>query len=226
MATHNKRVITLLLAVITIALMFPHVCTNALAQTDTSFTPSNKFSIPSLNGTISFSLNGSCSSAILVNDSWVFSNLRLNNTQPPGNLTVSVTNSAITIFSFGSVDYFGARAYIVRISQLRYSAEGAGTQTVNLGLDLSQPTHPSEWSISVPGRSGFLSEGSNWKLLPDNSVVVFGLTGNVSVTHFSNTIPNNSNLPFYQQHSVIIITAIILGIVVAIAVVIRVKVGS
>jgi hypothetical protein len=220
MATHTKPVLTVLVVVIIVALMFPFACMNAQAQTETNFAPSDKFSIPSLNGTISFALNGSYSSAILVNDSWVFSNLRLNNSQPLGNLTVSATNSNITIFSFLSINYFG------RIAQLRYNAQGKGTQTINLGLNLTQPTHPSEWSISVPGRSGFLSEGSNWKLLPGDSVVVLGLTGNVSVTHFGRLIPNNSNLPFYQQHSVIIITAIVLSIVVAVAVVIRVKGGS
>ncbi len=220
MATHTKHVLTVLVTVIIVALMFPLACMNAQAQTETTFTPSNKFSIPSLNGTISFALNGSCSSATLVNDSWVFSNLRLNNSQPLGNLTISTSNSEITIFSFGSINYFG------RIAQLRYNAQGEGTQTVNLGLNLTQPTQPSEWSISVPGRSGFLSEGSNWNLLPDDSVVVFGLTGNVSVLHFGRIIPNNSNLPFYQQHSVIIITTIVLSIVVAVAVVIRVKGGS
>ncbi len=219
MATHTKPVLTVLVAVIIIALIIPFVCLNVQAQTETTFTPSDKFSITSLNGTISFALNGSCSSANLVNDSWVFSNLRLNNSQPLGNLTISATNSNLTIFSFGSFNYLG------RIAQLRYSAQGKGTQTVNLGLNLTQPSHPSEWSISIPGRSGFLSEGSNWNLLPDDSVVIFGLRGNVSVTHFSRLIPNNSNLPFYQQHSVIIITSIVLAIVAAVAVVIRVKGG-
>ena len=214
MATHTKRVLTVLVAVVVVALMFPFVCMDAQAQTATTFTPSDRFSIPAINGTISFALNGSCSSATLVNDSWIFSNLSLNNSEPLGNLTVSATNSNITIFSFRAVNFF------VRSAQVRYNAQGVGTQTVNLGLNLTQ-TQPNEWSISIPSvpgiRSGFLAEGSNWNLLPDNSVVVYGLTGNISVTHFGILLSNNSNLPFYQQHSVIIITAIVLSIVVVIA---------
>jgi uncharacterized integral membrane protein len=218
MATNTKRVLTVLVAVIIIALIFPFVCMNAQAQTATTFTPSDRFSIPALNGTISFVVNGSCSSATLVNDSWVFSNLRLNNSQPLGNLTVSATNSNMTILLYRSFNLFG------RSAQLRYNAQGVGTQTVNFGLNLTQPTHSSEWSINVPGRSGFFAEGTSWKLLHDDSVVISGLTGNVSVTHSGSVVPNDSNLPFYQQHSIIIITVTLLAVIVAVAVIIRFKV--
>ena len=95
---------------------------------------------------------------------------------------------------------------------------------MNLGLNTSLPTHPIEWTVGVPGNS-FLAEGDGWRLLPDDSVVVNGLTGNISVTHYF-SVPSDSNLPFYQQHSIVIVTAIVLSVVVAMAAVIRVKVRT
>lgn len=216
--TANQTLIGLA-AVILIVLIFPSICPNTQAQTATTFTPSDRFSIPELNGTISFAVNGSCSSATLENGTWTFNDLRFNISHPLGNLKVSAENSNLTILSYRSYNLFG------RSAQLRYNVQGVGTQTVNLGLNSSQPTHPSEWSISVLGNV-FLAEGNGWNLLPDDSVVVSGLTGNVSVTHYGFVVPNDGNLPFYQQHSIIIIAAIVLSVIVAIAVIIRVKVRS
>ena len=200
MATNTKKVVTVLLTVIVGALLFPYACVDAQTSA-TTFTPQDKFSIPTLNGTISFALNGSCSSANLVNDKWVFTNLRLNNSQPLGNLTVSTSDSDITIFSFRSNN-------LLRTATLRYSAQGAGTQTVDLGIGSAQ-TQTIEWSVSIPSipgiRSGFLAEGHSWNLMHNNTIVVYGLTDNVSVSHFNFTVQTNNNLPFYQQHSIIII---------------------
>ena len=144
-------------------------------------------------------------------------NLRLNNSQPLGNLTVSTENSNMTILLYRSYYLLNRNA-----ATLRYYAQGVGNQTVNLGLNFTQPTQPSEWSLSVPG-GVFLAEGNNWKLLPNDSVVVSGLTGNVTVMHFGSFVPTDSNLPFYQRHSIAIITAVVLSTLVAIAVAVRVK---
>jgi hypothetical protein len=223
MTTDTKRVLTVLAAVIIIGLIFPFECTDTQAQTGTTFTPSDKFSIHTLNGTISFAVNGSYTSAQLVNDNWIFTNLRLNNSQPLGNLTISTKDSNITIFSFRSNPLFRQSA------TLRYNAQGAGTQNVNFNLNLTQ-TQPLEWTVTVPTvpgiRSGFLAEGDNWNLLPNNSVVIYGLTGNISISHFTFFVPPPSNQPFYVQHSIIIITTIVLSILVAVTVVIHVKVRS
>ena len=112
-----------------------------------------------------------------------------------------------------------------RTAQIRYNAQGVGTQTVNLGLNSSQQPIPLNGVFSIQGRT-FLAEGDGWNLLPGDSVVVYGLTGNISVTHFGFLVPDDSNLPFSQQHSIIIITAIVFAVTVAIAVVIRFRVRS
>jgi hypothetical protein len=122
----------------------------------------------------------------------------------------------MTILFYRSYNLLG------RSATVRYYAQGVGTQTVNLGLNVTKPTQPVEWIIS-PKTGVFLAEGDNWKLLHDNSVIVIGLTGNVTVSHFGFFVPTDSNLPFYQQHSIAIITTIVLSALVAITAVIRVK---
>ena len=215
-ATNSNPVLTGLSVVILVVLVFSVFCPSIQAQTRTNFTQSDKFSIPELNGTISFAINGSYLSANLENDTWTFNDLRFNITQPLGTLKVSAENSNMTILSYRSFSFFG------RNPALRYNAAGDGTQTVNLGLNSTQPTHPSEWTVVAPGNV-FLAEGEGWNLLADNTVVLSGITGNISITHIDFGIPNSRNLPFYKQHSIAIITAIVLAITVAIAVVVKFK---
>ena len=210
------------LAAAIILLVLPILCPDAKAQDATTFTNQDKFSIPELNGSISFALNGSYSSATLENGTWNFNDLILNNSQPLGDLKLSAENSNMTVWSFRSFLFSG------RSAQLRYNVQGIGNQTINLGLNSTQPTHPIEWSVTVPSvtvpNTVFLAEGDHWNLLPDNSVVVSGLTGNVSVTHYGFNIRNTSNLPFYEQHSVIITTLALLAVIVGVALVIHFKV--
>jgi hypothetical protein len=138
--------------VVIIVSVFAYFSPNSQAQTNTTFTPSDKFSIPELNGTINFAVNGSCSAETLENGTWTFKDLTLNSSQSLGNLKVSVESSNITISSYRVYNLFG------RSALLRYTAEGIGKQTINLGLNFSQPTSASEWSIIAPGNV-FLAQG-------------------------------------------------------------------
>jgi hypothetical protein len=224
-ATTCKPVLIGLAAAILAIFLFSSLYPNVKAQ-DSTFTTADQFNIRELNGSIRFAQNGSYSSATLENGTWIFDNLRLNNSQPLGNLKVSAENSNLTLWSFRSNLILSRNAF------LRYNAQGTGSQTIDLGLNSTQPSHPIEWTVVVPGAPGsqpssvFLAEGDKWNLLPDNSVVVSGLTGNVSLTHFGFNIPIESNLPFYQQHSILIITATLLAATAAVALVIRFKVRS
>jgi hypothetical protein len=145
--------------------------------------------------------------------------LRLNNSQVSNNFSISAKDSNLTIYSLRTGDFN-------RSSFLRYTVVGQGTQKMNLYPGSTQQTHWSEWSVTVP-RSGtvWLSEGENWKLQPDNSVIVWGLTGNISVVRY-NFSPSfhDVNLPFHLQHSITIITAVVLATIVATALVIRITV--
>lgn len=214
----DKKVMSEIIIILITFWVFPYICLSVQAQPeiDTPFTSADKFSTPEFNSSISFSSNGTFSTAKLLNDTWTFTNLRLNVSSPSvGNLTVSIHNSNMTITSFRY--YQNSQS-----ATLRYNVEGVGTQKVNLGLDSSQTTHASEWGVTLPG-SIFLAEGENWKLLPDNTVIIMGLTGSISVSHYGFSVESGRNTPFYLQHSIIITTIILLLIVIAITLAIKLK---
>jgi len=216
-ATKSKPIRAATLALFIVATVLSLLCSNVQAQTPSTFTSTDRFDIPQLNGSIRFGYNGSYASATIENNTWVFTNLTLNNISRPGTLKVSVQNSTITIYSFSLV--FSNQS---RIS-VRYNAQGAGQQFFDFGLNKSVPTHQSEWSVIIPG-SVFLANGQGWKLLPDNTVIVTGQTGNISVSRFNFGAPNDSNLPFYERHSVALITLAVVAATVAVAAIISVKV--
>ena len=90
-----------------------------------------------------------------------------------------------------------------------------------MNLDLQQQTRVNEWSVNLDGQP-YVSEGNGWKLLHDDTLSITGATHNATITHY--TYVDDSNLPFYQRHSVVIITAGVVALTVTIALLIRVKV--
>jgi hypothetical protein len=219
MATSYRIVLTVLTVAVVVSSLFFMVCPNTQAQTNVTFTPQDKFTIPESNGTVSFAVNGSCSAATLLNGTWTFMDLKFNSSQPPlGTLKISAENSNVTVNLFRATNFFG------RTATLRYTVEGHGRQTVNLGLNTTKPTTTGEWGVNLDGKP-FVGVGKGWKLQQDNTVVITGATKNATVTHYSfNGFNRDSNLPFYLQHSVAIITAAALALTVAIAVIAKVKV--
>lgn len=207
------------MAVIVIVFVFSFFCLNSTAQTRQTFTPTDKFLIPEFNGSVSFAVNGSCSSASLRNGTWVFNDLRFNNSQPVGNLIISAENSNVIIQSYRAFNSS------FRSSRLYYSVDGIGKQTVNFGFSSSRPTSISEWSVNLDGKN-FVGEGKGWTLLRDNTVVITGAAKNATVNHYVFNVFSfdDSNLPFYQRHSVAIATVLAIVLTVVIAVVIKVKV--
>ncbi len=191
------------------------------SQYATLFSTADRFNIPSLNGSIRFAHNGSYSSATMENNTWIFKDLRFDNVMNNsalGNLQISVQDSNITIFSF----YASENISLTR-QNVRYFAEGAGTQVVYLGIN--KTTHYSEWWVTINAPSSiFLAEGREWHLLPNNTVIVHGQTGNVSITHSNFGASEDSNLPFCQHHSIAIITAVLVAATITVASILRLKV--
>lgn len=216
LVTRGKTVLTGLAIVITIALIFLSGYSNAQAQTNITITPNETFSIPENNGSIHFAVNGSCNSATLQNRTWVFTDLELANYPSNGTLKFSTENSNITVYIFRTTGQFG------RTTSIKYNVEGQGKQYINLGLNTTKSTDPSEWLITVPN-GGAVVHGIGWKLLPDNTVVLNGLKGNVTVSHFNYNFPTATG-PFYVQHSIIIITTAVVAATIAVAAVIKFKV--
>jgi hypothetical protein len=200
------------------------LCVTTQAQTQTTFTTIDKFTIPHYNSSISFAQNGSYSAAALENGFWDFKNLKLdsqnlsflglNATQGLGELRVSAQNSNVTVWTYISVNYS------FPVDLLSYYAEGIGNQTVNLGLNSSRSSSD-EWSVIVSD-SVFLPVGQGWTLQPDNSVLVWGETGNITVAHFSFN-PEYRNLSFFLQHYVGIFIVLLLSAVIIVALAIRVR---
>jgi len=203
------------IAIIFIISVFASTCPNTQAQTNISFTPANKFLVPTYNGSIGFAVNGTYSNATFENNTWTFTNLRLNGSTPLKNLKISTQNSNVTIFS-----YLTFNITVIEGLQLRYVVEGKGKQVLNLGLSAEEGW---EWSVAFNG--AFVGEGDGWTIFSDGTLVVTGASGNVSIFYFNSfgsSVPS-SNLPFYQQHSVAIIITAAVAATVIVAVVIKVN---
>ena len=100
------------------------------AQTIMNLAPSDQFTIPNINGTINFAIDGSYTNAILTNNSWEFANLHLDGMRNLtfGSFKVSAQNSNVTITSYISFNENDEQG------QLNYSVAGKGTQTQILVL--------------------------------------------------------------------------------------------
>lgn len=217
-ANSYRAVIGGLATVIILVLGVSYFCPISQAQTRQTFTPSDKFSIPELNGTVSFAVNGSFSSALLENSTWVFTDLSFNSNQSLGNLGISAENSNVIV---QSIRAFNSS---FRSSRVTYTVEGEGRQTVNFGFTSSQPSSASEWSVNLDGHS-FVGEGKGWNLLRDNTVVITDAAKNATVVHYTFIGSfDDSTLPLYQRHSIAIITVAAVALTVAITIIIKVKV--
>ena len=197
-------------------------------STETAFTTNDTFSIPELHGNIKFGYNGTYTEATLENNTWRFRDLKVDNTQAVASfgltnvenleyLSISAQDSNVTIL--GAVRF----NYTWTAEILMYTAEGFGSQTVNLGLNASQPTRVAEWSVVVDEGATFLAEGSGWKLLDDNTIRVSIGEGNITVMHFDFGDSSMANLSFLMQHYVAILTGVVLLVVVLLAAGISVK---
>jgi len=209
--------------------MFSYYCPPSHAQSKQTFNSNNKFSIPNLNATISFAVNGSYSVAALNNNTWIFKDLTLNNQSIPGfglngfssvgNLMFSTQNSNVTILAYITLN----NSFPVNL--LSYSVQGKGKQTVNLELNTSSPTNAAEWSVIIPNNV-ILAEGQGWTLLPDNTVVITSSASYITIAHFGIITPTKSNLPFYLQHSIALTTAAVLAIITTLAIIIGARTNN
>ena len=191
------------------------------AQTDVMFGPANKFSIPAYNGTISFGVNGTYSNASVENGTWTFMNLRLNGSLPLENLEFSAQNCNVSIFLFRE---FNTSTFSIQL--LSYVVEGQGKQILTFDLGSQRESSASDWNVAF-GTRVITTEGNGWNLLPGGRLSITGASENENITilHyvFLGSFANNSNLPFYQQHSIALITAIIVAVTLIAAIVVKVK---
>jgi hypothetical protein len=197
-------------SIVVIGLLLILSCPYASAQTSRAFDPNTKFSLPAYDGSISFAVNGSYSNATFEGDAWIFNDLRLNQSQPMPYLELSARNSDIVVSYYGGSSFFPG-------DMLGYFAQGLGQQVINMGI--ANAGNKVDWVVFSNGT--FVSNG--WNVSHNGTVTVTGLTGNITVIYFGFTDElGNSNLPFYEQHSVAIATAIALTATVGAAVAVNV----
>ncbi len=207
-ATKRFLVLAGVLAVLAATWIAPWVCLPVQAQTETAFTPDDKFDIPTNNSHIRFATNGTYTQAALENGTWVFQNLNINGSTSLPLFKASAQNSNMTITSYrkSEATFLSAR--------VRYVVEGQGTQTVNFG-----PV-PAAGELSIIYNNGtFMSEGQDWKATKDGTVTVIGAPDGTNVTVvyyvFLDYPSDYENQPFYQRHSVAIVTAVAVAATVA-----------
>jgi len=224
----NKKTNSLIVLALVVTLSLLGLTPPTHAQTPNAFTPNDEFAIPERNGTIQFGFNGNYSSATLENGSWIFKNLQmehpqsflgfdLNGSQGVSELKFSVANSNVTIWA--CLSFY----YTLPVYSIVYTAEGLGSQSIDLGLN-STESDVTEWSVIV-GDNIFLAEGDGWTLTPDGTIVVEGLEGNVTIAHFE-LGSFEKNVLFSLEHSVAILTGIVLVIVVVAAVATKIRINK
>jgi hypothetical protein len=217
---NRTAVVALIALVLALTILPPIEAQPAVAQTQ--FTSKDVFRIPELNGNVSFAFDGSYTDAKLENNTWIFKGLQLNNSAAVqqygftnftdlGTLKVSAKDSNVTVLAFLSFNY------TIQAEILALYIEGWGTQTVNLGLNATGKRPVAEWSVLTDNGATFLAEGSGWKLLDDNSVLITYGAGNVTVAHFYLTDPSMANLSFLAQHYILILTGVLVAVTVAVA---------
>jgi hypothetical protein len=194
---------------------------SAQAQSTTTFRSQDEFHISACNGTVGFAVNGTYSTAMLQNDFWIFTNLHVNGDAFIKNFSVSVQNCNITIDSF---HLSNATRQTLRFN---YHLEGVGKQVFNFGLGpINKRFASTDWSVITRnnGHNVFLAEGRDFTISQDGTLTIAGLTGNVSIIRWGfSDVLQDSNLSFVEQNSVAITVAALLAIIVAMAVIIKVK---
>jgi hypothetical protein len=225
----RRKIVTSIIMVLLIALVvLPAQALEPNKEKAITFTSKDVFAIPALNGNVKFGFNGSYQEAKLVNGTWIFRGLELNNTQATAaygfpdlesikDLQISATDSNVTVLGCVSFNYSWTAQVIM------YYVEGYGVQRINLGINATEPTSVDEWSVLVDNGATFLAEGSGWNLLHDNSVQVNVGGGNVTVMHFDFNDPSMANLSFIMQHYVAVVTVVVLAVVMVLAAVIALR---
>ncbi len=213
---NRKTIPTSVTAILIIAVIFSSLSFTAQAQTDVTFDPTDKFSIPEYNSSISFNVSGTYRKATLENGTWNFADLHLSNSGSTENLKVSAQDSNVTITSYQTTN---ATAFVTR---LRYTVVGSGAQTFNLRLNATG----GEWSVTVDGI--FITEDEGWNISPDKTLTITGAASNSNVTIYYFVFDDalgvsggDANQSFFQRHLVVIVTAFVVAVTVVIVVVIR-----
>ncbi len=224
----------------------------SISQPTNSFTPETVFVIPKWNATINFAFNGNYSEAHIKNDTWVFNNLQINSytawffggqqqiDQAPidsieigaknCNITIValyVTNQTVSQNAFNNSFLSGQR-----MGQVQYNVTGSGSQSFNFKLSpvFGQNPHIRDIVVLLDDffntntSQGFNQRGEGWDVLSDGTVTVTGATSSATIMcrDYSSKLMDQ-NLPFYNAHSVLTVSLLLVVGIAAVGLAVYVK---
>jgi hypothetical protein len=201
---------------------FVLLSSGAQAQNIHAFTPDSAFIIPERNGTVYFAVNGTYSEAQMENNSWVFRNLQLTNSPFMRFLSVSTENCNVTISSFAGI------ITTQNSGAIHYNVTAAGTQTFNFGLNPAFAENPKSHLITVRFNQSqypdYHPQGEGWTLSRDGTITVTHAMNDTYIIYrdFSSQLPDEE-LPFYQNHLVLVVALASVGALVLIGAVVKLK---
>ena len=184
------------------------------AQTGASFTRGDQFTIPSNNGNISFSRNGTYQTGYLADGTWIFKSLRASIFNSTVDVAISVQNCNITISSCGLRTFSGIPSSV----SVSYNVKGNGDQSFNFGPNLKGGS----WFVSL-NRNTFTKD-QGWSTKSDGTIIITGANSGDNVTaayYFPYSDPSIKNQTFFQNHSIIIGTGIAIVIACFFALIVR-----
>ena len=183
-------------------------------QTETPFTTDDSFALPSSNGSVRFASNGAFENAYVENNTWFFEGLNFSVDVYQAqklNLSVSATDCDMTISPFFVLSRSSQEDEVTRIF-FRYSVEGQGTQSVNLGFDLQQ----GQIEAILDGEWIELNHG--WTRSPDGTVTVSAPVGNVTISFYGYPQSYLREPDLFEDHYVVLGSTFSLAVIVCLAV--------
>jgi hypothetical protein len=201
------------------------VCAQTSQESYHTFLPSDEFTIPNLNGSISFASGGSYENATLENNTWGFEGFALNTYTlnlsalgaPPGgivtgrdvlpylndngDLSVTVQNCNVIVTAYEPLS-----TYYPHSGWLNYTILSTGEQT----FDLHFPSKNFYWNTTVDGQ--LKGQNETWTSANNNLIIISGAKSNVSIHYDSvGTIRDlDHNTPTFPWVPIIIVIAAII----------------
>ena len=222
------------------------------SQTTNSFTPETAFVIPNWNATMHFAFNGNYSEAHLRNDTWVFINLQIDSytawffggqrqidQAPIDTIEIGAKDCNITITSLYVLNqtqdqnsFNNSYLFGQRMGQAQYNVTGSGSQSFNFNLSPVFGLNPHTRNVVVRldnffntnTTQGFNPRGEGWAVLSDGTVTITGATSSAIVMcrDYSSKLIDQ-NLPFYQAHSVLTVSLLLVACMIAVGLAVYVK---
>lgn len=221
----KTKISSIIVIAATLILLLPLAYPPVSGQSLTTFQAGDQFIIPDSNAIISFYRSGNYTSAVLENGAWHFTHLKMWRGTSE-NFTISAKNTNVTVFSFSSGYAFNGTVPSYRLS---CNVTGAGTFSVKFASNITiTKATVTDWYVTTGTGTAvsFFAVGEGWNFAPDGSVVINGLTGTVGITYFAISEYGRNltkGMSFFDLHSVVIVTAVILGLTVAAVVVVKVR---